>query len=273
MSRNRQKYKTSKLSFPLVDVCVMTAGCVDMFEKCIAAIMPQILGIDSRIYVLNNGAPSEKYDEIYETLPKNAQVIRLYENVGFPAGANKLFKRGLAPLILFVSDDVILKDGAVEALLRRMDDPKIGLCGMKLLFPEDATNRPAGKVQHVGHGFDIHANIIHPLIGWSADNPKCCISREVLSVTGAAFIVRRKAFMEAGGFFEGYGRGYYEDSDLCLTLRKLGYKIYIDTDAIGYHYVGATMEFLKAKNPMIYNQTLFMQRHMRDLAWDSWTYW
>lgn len=263
------RYKTKKLTMPLVDVCVLTAGRADLFEKCITAILPQIQGIDARLYVLNNGKPSEQYDAVYETLPKNATVIRLYKNVGFPAGANKLFKRGLAPLILFVSDDVILKEGAVDALLRRMDDPKIGLCGMKLLFPEDATNRPAGKVQHIGHAFTIHAQVIHPLIGWSADNPKCCISREVLSVTGAAFIVRRKAFMEAGGFYEGYGIGTFEDCDLCLTLRKLGYKIYMEASAVGYHYVGAS----GGQFPLMNNQMIFMGRHVRELAWDDWTFW
>ena len=79
-----------------------------------------------------------------------------------------------------------------------------------MLFPTNSTsrNRPAGKIQHVGLALDIHANVTHPLIGWSPENPKTQISREVFATTGALFTIRTALFHEVGGFDPIYGLGY-----------------------------------------------------------------
>jgi GT2 family glycosyltransferase len=158
---------------------------------------------------------------------------------------------------------------------RIQSDEKIGLCGMKLLFPEgsDDKGRPAGRVQHIGHGIDIRGEVVHPLMGWKPDNPKCNVSREVLSVTGGVFIVRRNAFLRAGGFFEGYGLGYFEDVDLCLTLREQGWKIWIETEAVGTHYTNMSMMRSEVRPDMEWNKMIFRGRKSNQLINDTWSYW
>ena len=85
--------------------------------------------------------------------------------MGYPGGANKAIYAGMSPLCLFVSDDIILHKGAVDTLIRRMDDPKIALCGLKLVFPTDSADPqlPAGKVQHVGHAMNIRGESLSSL--------------------------------------------------------------------------------------------------------------
>jgi len=268
--------KKNRQPTTLLDICILTSGCVDLFEKCVDAVLTQHKVVSSRIYVLINCPPDDtvsKYNEICKKLPATANITYLTGTMlGFPAAANKLMKKGISPLQLFVSDDVILQSNCINTLIRRMDDPAIGLCGLKLLFPDTSTEqgRPAGKVQHVGHVMNIRGEIEHIFIGWDATHPKTCISRECFSVTGAAFIVRRFLFIKAHGFYEGYGRGTYEDVDLCITIRNLGSKVYIDTDAIAYHYVGSTAKLLKKGFPLMENLMLLRQRHINDFLWDSW---
>ncbi len=86
-------------------------------------------------------------------------------------------------------------------------------------------------------------------------------------------MVRRKPFLQAGGFFEGYGKGTFDDADLCLTLRSMGYKIWMEAEALGYHYVGATAEMRKEPFNLQNNQGLFMARHGPEMQWDEWQYW
>jgi GT2 family glycosyltransferase len=271
-----KKYKNPST---LLDICVLTSGCVDLFEKCIDNILTQHKVVSSRIYVLVNCPPADtvsKYEEICKKLPATANVKYLTGNMlGFPAAANKLMKQGVSPLQLFVSDDVILHPNCIETLIRRMDDPTIGLCGLKLLFPDNSTDpgRPAGKVQHVGHVMNIRGEIEHIFVGWDATNPKTCISRECFSVTGASFIVRRALFLQAHGFYEGYGRGTYEDVDLAISIRNLGKRVFIDTDATAYHYVGATAKLLNQGFPLQNNRGILQQRHLNEFIWDSWMYW
>jgi GT2 family glycosyltransferase len=237
--------------------------------------------LKARILVLDNGSPQEDYVknlDIFEMVKSTRLSIehgatkRSQENMGFPRGANELFRMGSAPLIMLITDDVMVNPDAINVLVRRMDDPTIGICGMKLLFPPTSTdpNRPAGRVQHIGHGVNIRGEITHPLMGWSADNPKCNVSREVFSVTGAAFMVRRNLFRQVKGFSEDYGKGTFEDVELCLRIRQLGYKIFIDTNAVGYHHVGATVQLKKEGFPLLFNSMLFNSRWANSLAWTEW---
>lgn len=270
--------KHVKTTPPLVDIAILTAGVIppELFEDCLHSIFVETASIQSKVYVFRNGNPPETkaaYDEILKKYP--VTVLNSKENKGFPHGANKAIRSGNAPLVLFISDDVILRDGTLDKLIRRMDDPSIGLCGLKLIFPENSTDpgRPAGKVQHVGHGIDIRGEIVHPLIGWNPANPKCNVSRDVASVTGATFIVRRKIFNLAGGFFEGFGMGYFEDVDMCLEIRRLGYRVFIDTEATATHYVGSTFIKSGIQAPFEQNKMLLRARKQHLFAHDSWAFW
>jgi GT2 family glycosyltransferase len=58
--------------------------------------------------------------------------------------------------------------------------------------------------------------------------------QEVESVTGASVLVRRKAFYEAGANDERFYL-YWEDSSLCLSMRKAGWKIFYTPHSEGIH--------------------------------------
>lgn len=257
-----------------LDIAILTAGRVDLFEKCVDAILTQYQP-DHKIHVHNNGHPSKEYELVYKKLPKDSVVIRSNQMSGFSEGANKVIKSGTAPLILFITDDVFLHDGAIESLLQRMEDKSIGQCGYKLLFPDDSNDktRPAGKVQHIGMASNIRGDMIHPLIGWSADNPKCQISREVLAVTGASFMIRREVFNHIGGFDPVYGRGYYEDMDLSFKVRASGYRVFCDVEAQATHGVAQTFKDLKEQIPFHQNQMIFKTRWLQAVPWSEWEIW
>lgn len=275
----RNRYSQEQKQSKLVDICILTAGRFDMLEKCLEAVEREINSVSygCNVYLLDNGSDAEERIQHNDLFSKEfiTSVKRINPNSGFPKGANSLIAMGKAPLVVFITDDVVYAEGTLDKLVRRMDDQSIGICGLKLLFPKDTTTRPAGKVQHVGHSVNIRGEIIHPLLGWAADNSKTCISREVFSVTGASFIVRRNAFTKAGGFDEVYGRGTYEDVSLCLSLRQLGYKIYIDTECVASHYTGATVEKLKVGYPLDINSMIFKSKWMPTglVIWDEASFW
>jgi GT2 family glycosyltransferase len=274
MSRTSSKkniLKAPQNTSNLVDISLLTCSLVKpiIFERCLKSIVDEMPSVPSRLIVLQNGPVKEKY--AYDNLPPLTRLTSSAQMLGFPAGANRVIRSGHAPLVLFIHDDIILKPGALDALVRRMDDPTIGICGLKLIFPDDSNESgPAGTVQHVGHGISIRGVITHPFLGWSVDNPKCCVSREVASVTGGCFMVRRSVFEKAGGFFEGYGTGYFEDVDLCFTIAKLKYKIFIDVDAQAIHYVGSSMRQVK-RPPLQFNEMILHTRHPDGFSWSEYS--
>jgi len=268
-----------KVSHSLVDIALLTCGVVDLpvFKDCINAIKREMEAVESSFQVFFNGVPPENrqaFLEVVSTIPK-VQLRNSSENLGYPMGANRAIRMGTAPLVLFITDDVVLHEGALKTLIETMENPSISLCGLKLLFPKTSTdkNRPAGRVQHIGHAVDLSGQVVHPLLGWRPENKKCNISREVQSVTGAVFMVRRNLFHKAGGFYEGYGRGYFEDVDLCLTLRGMGGHIYIDVNAVADHYTNASMMKINQPIPMNQNRQLLLTRKSGQFIHDSWSFW
>lgn len=189
----------------------------DLLGKCLDAIPEAVDDIEYDITIFDNGSPKEVADEFYGSrTDKNLKVIRSKDNLGFPIACNRGAGQGFAPLIFFLNDDVILEKGSVNRLVRVMDDPSIGIAGMRLMFPEatDLTQnnfqRPAGKVQHVGLETNIRAELYHIFLGWSGDNPKVKATKKVYAVTGAALMIRRALWTKIGGFNSIYGTGTYK---------------------------------------------------------------
>jgi GT2 family glycosyltransferase len=269
-NRNRPKSPTS-----LVDIVIITGGRWDMLEKCLASIHEKT-SVPYHIILIDNNSPAEERIE-HQNCFDGVTSKRLTNPVGYAAANNEGARMGSAPLILLLNDDVELTDGCIDKMVATMDDPQWSVVGAKLLFPENSSSpiRPAGKVQHIGHALNIQAQVIHPLVGWSKDHPKTCVSREVFSVTGACMMVRRSLWNKVGGLDTVYGAGTYEEVDLCLKIKQLGGKIYVNTDAIAYHYTGATAEKKQTAFPMQINHMTFISRWSGSglLSWDDWSFW
>lgn len=280
MSRNKPR-KSAEAKFATLDIVVTTAGRFDMLKRCLEALAKFRENINFNVFIIDNGSdPEERLqnDELFNWIrDQSFSIKRLQQNVGFPHAANEGARMGSAPLIMFLSDDVILQEGAIDTILGRFSDSTIGIVGIKLIFPPDSTSpiRPAGKVQHIGLALNIRGVPIHPLIGWDPSNPKTCISRDAWAVTGACLTVRRELFNKVNGFNSIYGKGTFEDVTLCLQVRSLGFRIVMDANAVGFHYVGATAEKLKESFPLNYNLMLFQSQFAQSglMNWNEHEYW
>jgi GT2 family glycosyltransferase len=272
MSRNK-KHRASSAK-PQVDVVIITGGRWDFLKQCLDALEKQTVPVN--VILLDNACEAEERiqnQELFEGLTAK----RLQKSLGFPAANNEAVRMGSAPLILFLNDDCILTENAIEKMLETMKDESVGVCGAKLLFPISSTdaNRPAGKVQHVGMALNIRGDVTHPLVGWSANHPKCNVSREAFSVTGACLMTRRALFNQIGGFDASYGAGTFEDVQFCLQVKSLGKRIFVNCDALGYHYAGATAEKKKTGYPLQANSLTFKSRFQGSpfMQWDEWIFY
>jgi GT2 family glycosyltransferase len=142
----------------------------------------------------------------------------LPRNLGY-AGANNA-GAGLATgrMLLLLNSDVIPdRPGWLMKLAAAARKP--GAAGPKLLFDD-------GSIQHAGLTFarDIDGLSYnrHYFKGMPRHHAPACQPRRVPGVTGAALMVRRALFDAVDGLTEDYVVGDYEDSDLCLKLRRAG---------------------------------------------------
>ena len=102
------------------------------------------------------------------------------------------------------------------------------------------------------------------------------------AVTGACLMTKRevwrkviKIYQESGdktggALNEVYGRGTYEDVELCFVARSLGYKVIYQPLAAGTHFVGGSSAMQKEGFPLGRNEMIFRARCGGLLAWDEW---
>lgn len=162
------------------------------------------------------------------------RVIAYGENRGF-AGANNI-GASLAHgnyLILLNSDIIPQHPGWLSTLRAALDTlPDAGAVGPLLNFYD-------GSIQHAGMrakrdallpGFLLN---IHPGKGqiWQNDNKPC----EQTLLTAACLMLKRDTYLEIGGLDEGYVIGDFEDSDLCLQLRKRGRRLWLVPESKLWH--------------------------------------
>ena len=95
----------------------------------------------------------------------------------------------------------------------------------------------------------------HIYAGFRADHPAVSKSREFQVVTGACALIRRALFDEVGGFDADFVNGY-EDMDLCLRLRRLGYGVHYCHESVVDHLESATRDHAFDQQ----NHELFLER-------------
>jgi hypothetical protein len=171
-------------------------------------------------------------------------TIRLLERSSFNYSTANNFAAGLTggALICLLNDDVSLIDGDwLSQMAGRFSDPKTGIVGAKLYYPD-------GRTQHGGvilglAGLAEHAHKFLPR-GDAGYMSRAVLDQEMSAVTGACLMVRRTLFEHLGGLDESLPSGF-NDVDFCLRIRALGYAVIMaasvelvhhETITFGHHY-------------------------------------
>jgi GT2 family glycosyltransferase len=146
------------------------------------------------------------------------RVIATGANLGFAAGCHVGVRATSAELLLLLNPDCEVAEGCLDAL-RAVASQRPGWGAWQALV-----TLPGGDVVNTA------GNCVHYLgFGWAGrlDEPVASVPNdphEVGFASGAALVVRRGAWDEAGGFDERYFM-YGEDLDLSLRLRLAGHGV------------------------------------------------
>ena len=182
------------------------------------------------------------------------EIILCKSNYTFSYSNNLAASKVTSDYLLFLNNDIIFQSDPIPQLVNHLDNPDVGVVGIKLLYPmydpkvrnlftdfvskyikpvfararihSTGLNKLSGrsespqKIQHAGIKFieDIMHGFYRPfnLAEKPNTDPSLDMAGLFPAVTGAAMLCRREEFVNVGGFHEGYSYGY-EDVDLCLT--------------------------------------------------------
>jgi GT2 family glycosyltransferase/glycosyltransferase involved in cell wall biosynthesis len=224
-----------------VDIVIPVYGQAGLVKACVDSLLRTVPG--ARLFLVDDCSPDPATQSLLNSYSRQPQitVARNAQNLGFIGTTRHGAQLGQAPYILFLNSDTeAVEAGWLEKLLPT--DEQIAVVGAKLLYPPDVPDMRAGMIQHAGVARNPDLIPYHPFLGWPAQSPETNLRREVNAVTGACLLVRRKVWNEIGGWDDRFGRGVYEDVDLCWQVRRHGYRVLYQPEVILYHRESASID-------------------------------
>ncbi len=155
----------------------------------------------------------------------------------FAAAANQGILEAGTDLVLLLNDDTEATDPTwLARMASHFGDPTVAVVGALLTYPD-------GSIQHAGVVLD-DARPLHPFVGWDPEDltgPAAHVAHDVIAVTGACLLARREVLLAAGGFSTTLPLSF-NDIDVCLKLRRRGYRIVMEPGARLVHHETASRE-------------------------------
>lgn len=210
--------------------------------------------LSKEIIYVDNNCPSMSGDIIVREWEKQrsklgnnavGKIIKSDKNIGYGPANNVGAYHALGEYLIFLNADCIVTQNWIRPMYDLLEDnPEIGITG-NIQLKKDGTIDSAGSEYSWGTGNFEHVarnvlngqRISRPLTPKTLPKElKRPIEREM--VTGCCFMIKRDVFFEAEGFDHNYQYGYWEDTDLNMKARDLGYKIMLQPKSVVYHVGG-----------------------------------
>lgn len=213
---------------PVVSVIVPTYGQLSFTLRCLASISQHWPSLPIEVIVVDDAWAGADANDLQ--LVRGIRLIRNDTNVGFLHSCNRGARQARGRYLYFLNNDTQVLDGWLEPMVSLFQlFPGIGAVGAKLLYPDGRLQEAGGIVWQDGSGWNF-GRLEDPT------NPVYNYIREVDYCSGAALMVERAVFASLGGFDERYAPAYFEDTDLCFRLRRIGLKtLYQPASQVVHH--------------------------------------
>jgi N-acetylglucosaminyl-diphospho-decaprenol L-rhamnosyltransferase len=217
----------------------------DLLEKCVRSILAETSAGVPEIVVVDNASTDGSAAALTSALPGAARIVAAPGNVGYARGANIGISVTDEPFVAVLNGDTELGPGVAAAMIAALEaDPRVGAVGPRVLNL-DGSVYPSARTDP---GLFVAA--AHAMLGlvwrtnpWTRRYRQLDVdpsrARDVDWVSGAALWLRREALDDVGGWDERYFM-YMEDVDLCLRLRRAGWRVRYEPAGEVVHVQGAS---------------------------------
>ena len=156
--------------------------------------------------------------------------VRNSENLGFLRSCNNAATKANGKYIFLLNNDTAVLDGWLDSLVQVIKEPSVGLVGSKLLYPNGILQEAGGIIW--SNGAANYGKFSDP------KHPRFNFLRNADYISGAAILVKTDIWNTLGGFDERFAPAYCEDSDLCLSIKNLGFEVKYQPGSQIVHFEG-----------------------------------
>ncbi len=220
----------------LVSIITVNYNQPDITEQLLNSVFSLNTYPNVEMIVVDNGSTINPVPKWVEKYP-SVHFIRSEKNTGFAGGNNLGLRFAKGYYLFLVNNDTEITETIVGNLARILDThPRGGMISPKILYHPSAVLQYAGytplhymtaRNKCIGQ-FEIDRGQYDQMIGKTA------------YAHGAAMMVRREAIDSAGLMEENFFL-YYEELDWCERIKKHGFEIWVNPQAVIYHKESTTV--------------------------------
>ena len=223
---------------PKVSIIIPSAFRSDLLERCIDSIFAKSSYSNFEVLTVINERTATKS---VANIMKDARVKVLgyeYGSFNYSKINNFAVSQADGKIICLLNDDIeVITPNWLETLVARLSLPRVGVVSPLLLYPNDT-------IQHAGIILGLGGVAGHPFRrlprGHAGYFGRAALEQDLSAVTGACMMVRREVFELVNGFNEKLAIAF-NDVDLCVRIRKAGWRILWTPAVELYHYESASV--------------------------------
>lgn len=239
-----------------ISVIIPTLNRTEIVFNTVSSILEQQFDKPWEVIVLDQ---SDQVDtKLFCIEAPNYHYYHVTQFRGLPEARNFGVQHALYDYILFLDDDIECNHSLLEKHYKYICQPEIGVVagGITEKFGDNPKLKQIGLFHHYSaipeRGFHINRN------GY------------VDHAGGGNYSIKKEVFEISGGVDEylNYGAALYEETDLCLRVKQMGYKVFFNYEAHVWHLAvpsgGCRVKDIhKYIRSLVHNRALVISRHLK----------
>lgn len=245
---------------PVVSIIMVLFNQAELTFECLRS-LTQALDLPTEVILVDNAST----DLTAELLGRvdGATVRPNAENLHFLRGVNEAAALARGRYLLLLNNDTRLEAGSIAAAAARLEaEPDLGAVGGRIILLDGSLQEAGsiiwsdGSCQGYGRGRDPWA-------------PEFQFRRDVDYCSGAFLMLPRSLFEALGRFDMAFAPAYYEETDLCMRIRREGLRIgYEPRVRLSHFEFGSSSSSQAALDLQAAHHGVFRVRHAEILEAD-----
>lgn len=226
-----------------VSVILVNYNTKQMTKECIDSIFTNTKNVTYEVIIIDNNS-TDGSKELLE-IDKRINYIYNRNNLGFGRANNIGVEKAKGEVLFFLNTDTLIIDNVIHDMFCLLkQNTKVAICGTNLVNGELAPT--------------LSFERFYPSVKYLMNELLCRVPGKVLYgrnlrynysnypiqvayVSGADLMIKKSLFDKVGGF-DSHFFMYWEETDLCLQLHRLGYKITALPNHKIIHYGGSSFQ-------------------------------
>ena len=194
------------------------------------------------LILVDNGSVDGTREYFQDLAARDARVKAVLNsrNLGFARGCNQGIALATGGYVLFLNNDTIVPRGWLSRLLAHFKArPAVGAVGT-------ISNRVSGPQELPSVPMANHPDALPEILAFGDEVAARASGQgfELARLVGYCLMVRRDVLDRIGGFDPCFGIGNFEDDDLCLRIRTVGFRTWVAQDVYVHHFGSRTFASL-----------------------------